>query len=130
MGGEPWKLSEQNPDAFTLVVFYRGHHCPVCRRYLSTLESAAEDFRTRGVGLAHRKGPGRLARRCRSGEHRDERPRQPARGVSKSGADTAPRIVRDRAHGAGWRGQCAQATRAHARPISSLSRCAAVGLER
>jgi len=38
VGGGRWSLAEQRPDHFTLVIFYRGHHCPVCRGYLVQLD--------------------------------------------------------------------------------------------
>lgn len=31
--GGSFKLADATPDEFTLVVFYRGKHCPVCRSY-------------------------------------------------------------------------------------------------
>lgn len=46
-----WRLSEQRPDAFTMVVFYRGLHCPVCRGYLRDLARRLDDFSTRGVDV-------------------------------------------------------------------------------
>jgi peroxiredoxin len=34
IGGGRFRLADQQPGAFTLVVFYRGCHCPICRPYL------------------------------------------------------------------------------------------------
>ena len=48
-GGGRFTLSAEKPRHFTLVVFYRGLHCPICRRYLSELESLLPDFEKRGV---------------------------------------------------------------------------------
>ena len=42
VGGGRWVLSEQNPKHFTMVIFYRGLHCPVCKNYLGTLNSMME----------------------------------------------------------------------------------------
>lgn len=42
-------LSERSPRAFTMLVFYRGLHCPVCRTYLSELHARIEDFHERGT---------------------------------------------------------------------------------
>jgi peroxiredoxin len=42
VGGGRWSLAAQKPQNFTMVVFYRGLHCPVCRRYTS-------EFDKRGV---------------------------------------------------------------------------------
>ena len=44
-----WTLSDQNPEHFTMLVFYRGLHCPVCKGYLRDLENKWEDFDSRGV---------------------------------------------------------------------------------
>jgi len=47
--GETWTLSEQHPENFTLVVFYRGLHCPLCKMYLRDLDRRLEEFQRRGV---------------------------------------------------------------------------------
>ena len=47
--GDPWKLADQTPENFTMVVFYRGLHCPICSRYLGDLNSKADDFAKRGI---------------------------------------------------------------------------------
>lgn len=44
-----WRLSEQRPEKFTMIVAYRGLHCRICRPYLSELDRNAEEFRKRGV---------------------------------------------------------------------------------
>jgi peroxiredoxin len=44
-----WSLAEQTPQNFTMLVFYRGLHCPVCRRYLTELNGIIEEFDKRGV---------------------------------------------------------------------------------
>lgn len=49
VGGSRWDLADQSPEQFTMVVFYRGLHCPVCKTYLSDLVDKAADFRERGV---------------------------------------------------------------------------------
>jgi peroxiredoxin len=46
-----WNLKAQRSDAFTMLVFYRGLHCPVCKKYLETLATKLEDFSKRGVHL-------------------------------------------------------------------------------
>lgn len=51
LGGGKWRLAEQKPERFTMVVFYRGYHCPVCSRYLADLESRLDEFAKRGVGV-------------------------------------------------------------------------------
>jgi peroxiredoxin len=47
--GQPWNLREQTPDRFTLIVFYRGLHCPICKGYLNDLQNRIEDFRAKDV---------------------------------------------------------------------------------
>ena len=42
-------LSEQKPTRATMVVFYRGLHCPICFKYLLELGRLREDFERRGV---------------------------------------------------------------------------------
>lgn len=49
VGGERFSLAAQQPDRFSLVVFYRGHHCPVCRGYLNQFEGLLDDLA--GVGV-------------------------------------------------------------------------------
>ena len=46
---EPWRLADQTPASFTLAVFYRGLHCPICSRYLKGLSDSLAEFRARGV---------------------------------------------------------------------------------
>lgn len=45
----PWSLSAQAPEHFTMLVFYRGLHCPICAKYLQELEKLAADFEQAGV---------------------------------------------------------------------------------
>ena len=42
-------LSDLKPEHFTLAVFYRGYHCPVCRKYLTELDGLVHEFSMRGV---------------------------------------------------------------------------------
>ncbi len=48
LSGDQWTLREQHPDQFTLVVFYRGLHCPICKKYLQQLEELLPEFNDRG----------------------------------------------------------------------------------
>lgn len=50
-GGGIFDLAAESPDNFTLVVFYRGWHCPVCRGYLAQLDRAVEKLAGLGVGV-------------------------------------------------------------------------------
>jgi peroxiredoxin len=49
VAGGKWVLAERKPERFTLVVFYRGLHCPICRGYLGELVKLEPEFRSRGV---------------------------------------------------------------------------------
>ncbi|MDB4293411.1 AhpC/TSA family protein [Maribacter sp.] len=46
-----WKLSEQEPENFTMVLFYRGKHCPICRKQLQELQNKLEDFVALGINV-------------------------------------------------------------------------------
>lgn len=49
-GGE-FDLKNSDAENFTLVVFYRGLHCPICAVYLTELERLAGDYAERGVNI-------------------------------------------------------------------------------
>ena len=51
LDGTNWNLSEQTPKSFALLVFYRGLHCPICKKYLEQLEDLLPDFNQRGVNV-------------------------------------------------------------------------------
>ncbi|WP_212526141.1 peroxiredoxin-like family protein [Actibacterium sp. MT2.3-13A] len=49
LSGARFNLSAENPERFSLVVFYRGLHCPICANYLKDLERLTPEFESRGV---------------------------------------------------------------------------------
>ncbi|MEM7688135.1 MAG: peroxiredoxin-like family protein [Pseudomonadota bacterium] len=49
--GAQYHLSKQSPENFTLVVFYRGYHCPICRSQLKELGQKLDQFTERGVNV-------------------------------------------------------------------------------
>jgi peroxiredoxin len=51
VGGGRFDLAAEAPDWGTLVVFYRGLHCPICIGYLGELEKLVGDFGAKGVGV-------------------------------------------------------------------------------
>ena len=51
LGGDTWKLKEQKPENFTMLVFYRGLHCPVCEKYLKTLDGLVDAYAQKGVDI-------------------------------------------------------------------------------
>lgn len=44
-----WSLAERTPQKFSLVVFYRGLHCPICKPYLRELDRQFTAFTELGV---------------------------------------------------------------------------------
>ncbi|MBR9973647.1 peroxiredoxin-like family protein [Magnetospirillum sulfuroxidans] len=44
-------LAAAESGRFTMVVFYRGLHCPICLRYLAELERLLPEFDHRGVAV-------------------------------------------------------------------------------
>lgn len=49
LGGGRYDLARTAPDRFSLIVFYRGHHCPTCCAYLASLARLRDEFARRGV---------------------------------------------------------------------------------
>ena len=46
-----WSLAAQAPENFTMVVFYRGLHCPICSKYIGELDKLSSDFAEIGVSV-------------------------------------------------------------------------------
>ena len=44
-----WTLSEQSPENFTIIFFYRGLHCPICKKQLEDITSNLERLSERGT---------------------------------------------------------------------------------
>jgi len=51
VGGGAYDIRKEAPAAFSLIVFYRGLHCPVCRTHLKDLEAKLGEFERRGVSV-------------------------------------------------------------------------------
>jgi len=49
VGGGRFDLSAQKPEAFSMIVVYRGLHCPICKGYLADLNRKMVDFAKAGV---------------------------------------------------------------------------------
>lgn len=47
--GGDWNLAERKPGNMSMVVAYRGLHCPMCRNYLKELNEQIGEFNKRGV---------------------------------------------------------------------------------
>jgi len=50
-GGGAFDLSREAPANFTLLVFYRGLHYPICESQMKELEAKLPEFEKRGVGV-------------------------------------------------------------------------------
>ena len=50
-GGGTYDLSAQTPGAATMVIFYRGLHCPVCETYLTKVKAKAAAFAEAGMPI-------------------------------------------------------------------------------
>ena len=48
-GGGTWRLADEHPAKLSLLVFYRGLHCPICRVWLGELDRLVPEFTARGV---------------------------------------------------------------------------------
>lgn len=51
LDGTSWNLAEQSPENFTMVVFYRGLHCPICSTYLKDLDNKLNKFNQKGIDV-------------------------------------------------------------------------------
>jgi len=49
--GGTFDIAAEKPASFTLIVFYRGLHCPICKTQLRELESKLDEFDKRGVAV-------------------------------------------------------------------------------
>lgn len=49
LGGGTFDLATQTPKALTMIVVYRGLHCPICKGYLTQLDGMAEAFAAEGA---------------------------------------------------------------------------------
>ena len=49
VGGGRFDLASRHPPSFTMLAFYRGLHCPICKTYLRDLDRRLDDFTRRGV---------------------------------------------------------------------------------
>jgi len=51
LDGGVWTLADQQPEHFTLIIFYRGYHCPMCKAQLRDLDRNLEGFAALGVDV-------------------------------------------------------------------------------
>lgn len=48
-GDGAFDLAQSTPQHFTIVVFYRGTHCPICKTYLSEIDSMLDTAAEQGI---------------------------------------------------------------------------------
>lgn len=58
VGGGRFVLTNERPERFSLVVFYRGWHCPICRGYLAQLDRSVDELAGLGVEVVAVSGDG------------------------------------------------------------------------
>lgn len=51
ISGERFNLAERNPTNFTIAVFYRGKHCPVCKNHLKEIQEHYQQFLDAGMDV-------------------------------------------------------------------------------
>jgi len=52
VGGGRFDLAAETPENFTMVVFYRGYHCPICKGYLQQLNGLISAYEDAGFSVA------------------------------------------------------------------------------
>ncbi|MGI9419736.1 MAG: peroxiredoxin-like family protein [Geminicoccaceae bacterium] len=51
VGGGRFDLAAETPGNFTMVIFYRGYHCPVCKGYLQKLNALVGQCEEAGLSV-------------------------------------------------------------------------------
>ncbi|MEM9781203.1 MAG: peroxiredoxin-like family protein [Pseudomonadota bacterium] len=51
IGGGSVTLAEAKPEQFTIVVFYRGKHCPLCKKYLQEIDALVGEAKSAGFDV-------------------------------------------------------------------------------
>lgn len=49
--GGTFRLADQRPERFTMVLFFRGLHCPVCQAQLRELDRRLDELTERGIDV-------------------------------------------------------------------------------
>ena len=49
--GGSFVLTEQRPETFTMIVFFRGLHCPICQAQLHELDHRSPELANRGINV-------------------------------------------------------------------------------
>jgi peroxiredoxin len=56
LDGKIWKLSEQKPEKLTLIIFYRGWFCPICKSYGQEINKNIAQFKQLGIEVIYLSG--------------------------------------------------------------------------
>lgn len=51
LAGGQWSLADQTPDAFTMILAFRGSFCSICKIQLEALNAKLDEFTSRGVNV-------------------------------------------------------------------------------
>ncbi|MEM6620590.1 MAG: peroxiredoxin-like family protein [Pseudomonadota bacterium] len=51
LSGGTWTLADRTPQNFSIVVFYRGHHCPICKTYMKEIDAALPQAAGQGIDV-------------------------------------------------------------------------------
>ena len=51
VGGGTWHLAGERPEKLSLIAFYRGLFCPLCRGWVAELDRLVPEFERRGVAV-------------------------------------------------------------------------------
>ena len=51
LSGSTFDASSRSPESFTIIVFYRGKHCPICKTYLTEIEGSLDKVEEVGAEL-------------------------------------------------------------------------------
>lgn len=49
LDGTQWRLADQTPQNYTMIVFYRGLHCPLCKAQVAELEQKLGQLADLGI---------------------------------------------------------------------------------
>jgi len=49
VGGGTWSIGGAKGNPFTMLVVYRGLHCPICKMYLNELQKLLPEFERHGI---------------------------------------------------------------------------------
>jgi peroxiredoxin len=51
LSGETYDISQRNPKNYTIVIFYRGAHCPLCMNHIKEIEAHYQEALAAGFDI-------------------------------------------------------------------------------